>query len=210
MVHQLQSTFNGVDLWYDSDIMKVNLVSVLSSSMDITLELNAGLYFNPTTKFTLKRNGRNDFIFQSPTHDWAVQGYFTRKINGVEYVYGVDRLNASRDSSVKKVELLVDSANIISLVSQPDPEPEPEKITVTKGDFATNAGKYNVSVGGASLDPLLTTLGFNDETITVPKPKGEGFNYFSSVEVKISEGEVFESGYVEVYDKTNTLLNTYT
>ena len=88
--------------------------------------------------------------------------------------------------------------------------PEPEKITVTKGDFATNSGKYNVAVGGASLDPLLTTLGFNDETITVVKPTGGGFDYFSSVEVTISEGEVFESGYVEVYDKTNTLLDTYT
>lgn len=208
MVHQLQSTFNGVELWYDSDIMKAHLGSVFSSTMEITLELNEGLYFKPPTKFTLKRNGRADFKFKSPTNDDAIQEYFTKTIDGVEYVYGVDRLKANRDSSVTKVELLVDSANIISLVSQP--KPEPEKITVTKGDFTTNAGKYNVAVGGVSLDPLLTTLGFNDETITVVKPTGGGFDYFSSVEVTFSEGEVFDSGYVEVYDKTTTLLDTYT
>ena len=210
MVYQLQNTFNGVDLWYDSDIMKARLGNVDSSSFQLTFELNEGLYCKPPTKFTLKRNGRSDFNFQSPTHDYAVQKYFTRKINGVEYVYGVDRLTATRDSSVKKVELLVDSANIISLVSQPEPEPKPEpeteKITVTKGDFATNAGKYSVKVGDVGLDPLIATLGFNDETVTVKKPSE--VSYYSSVEVAFSEGEVFESGYVELYNKANTLLDT--
>ena len=83
-------------------------------------------------------------------------------------------------------------------------------ITVIKGDFATNSGKYKVAVGGAGLDPLLTTLGFNDEVITVVRPDGGGFDYYSSVQVTISEGEVFESGYVEVYNETNTLSDTYT
>ena len=210
MVYQLQSTFNGVDLWYDSDIMKARLGNVDSSSFQLTFELNEGLYCKPPTKFTLKRNGRSDFNFQSPTHDFAVQGYFTRKINGVEYVYGVDRLTASRDSSVKKVELLVDSANIISLVSQPEPEPEPkpepETVTVTKGDYATNHGRYSVKMGGVGLDPLVATLGFNDETVKVNKPK-EPLD-MSTVRVSFSEGEVFESGYVELYNKANTLLGT--
>lgn len=208
MAHQLQGTFNGVELWYDSDIMKANIVSVLSSTMEITLELNAGLYFKTPTKFTLKRNGRADFNFQSPTNDGAIDGYFTRTIDGVSYVYGVDRLTASRDSTVKKVELLVDSANIIRLVSQPEPEPEPEKITITKGDFATNHGKYDVKVGDVGLDPLIATLGFNDETVTVTKPSE--VSYYSSMEVRFSEGEVFVSGYVEVYDKANTLIDTNT
>lgn len=208
MAHQLQSTFNGVELWYDSDIMTVRFYNVLTSTMDITLELNEGLYFKPPTQFTLKRKGRADFIFHSPTNDGNIQEYFTRTIDGVEYVYGVERLGASRDPSVTKVELLVDSANIIRVVSQPEPEPETEKITVTKGDFSTNSGRYKVAVGGASLNPLLTTLGFNDETVTVDKPKGGGFDYYSSTEVTISEGETFESGFVELYDKANTLLGT--
>ena len=206
MAHQLQSTFNGVQLWYDSDIMKVRFYSVDNSSMAIILELNAGLYFKPPTNFTLKRNGRADFNFQSPTYDYAVQEFFTKTINGVEYVYGVDRLNASRDNSVTKVELLVDSTNIISVDSQPIPKPETEKITVTKGDFATNHGRYNVKMGGVGLDPLVATLGFNDETVKVNKPK-EPLD-ISSVEVSFSEGEVFESGYVELYNKANTLLGT--
>ena len=206
MAHQLQSTFNGVDLWYDSDIMKAQLGRVFTSTMEITLELNEGLYFKQPTKFTLKRKGRSDFIFQSPDHDGATQGLFTRKVGGVDYVYGVDRLNASRDATVTKVELLVDSTNIIRLVSQP-PEP-PETITVTKGDFATNSGKYSVKIGDVGLDPLIATLGFNDETVTVKKPSE--VSYYSSVEVTFSEGEVFESGYVELYDKTNTLIGKNT
>ena len=206
MVHQLQNTFNGVDLWYDSDIMKAHLGEVLTSTMEITLELNTGFYFNPPTKFTLKRKGRADFNFQSPNHDGATQGFFTKTINGVEYVYGVDRLQANRDITTTKVELLVDSTNIISIASQPDPEPEPEKITVTKGDFATKHGRYSVKMGGIGLDPLVATLGFNDETVTVNKPKEE--LDISSVEVSFSEGDVFVSGFVELYNKTNTLLDT--
>ena len=206
MAHKLQSTFNGVDLWYDSDIMQVRFGTVIDSSMEITLELNAGFYFKPPTKFTLKRNGKADFNFQSPTHDWAVQGYFTKTIDGIDYVYGVDRLKASRETYTKTVELLVDSTNIISLASQPVPEPEPETITVTKGDFATKHGRYSVKMGGVGLDPLVATLGFNDETVTVNKPK-EDLD-ISSVEVSFPEGEVFVSGFVELYDKANTLLGT--
>ena len=201
MVHKLQSTFNGVDLWYDSDIMSANLGNVSSSTMDITLELNAGIYFKAPTKFTLKRNGRPDFHYLSPDHDDIPDEILTKTIDGVEYVYGVDRLKANRDASVKKVELLVDSANIIRLNSKP------ETITVTKGDFATNHGRYSVKMGGVGLDPLVATLGFNDETVTVNKPKNE--LDISSVKVAFSEGEVFESGFVELYSKTNTLLNTY-
>lgn len=208
MAHQLQDTFNGIELWYDSDIMKAHIGSVSYSEMEITLELNAGIYFKTPTKFTLKRNGRADFNFQSPTNNSAIEGYFTRTIDGVSYVYGVDRLTAGRDSTVKKVELLVDSANIVRLVSQPEPEPEPEKITVTKGDFATNHGKYNVKVGDVGLDPLVATLGFNDETTTFNKPSE--VSYYSSVVVAFSEGEVFESGYVEAYDKANTLIDKNT
>ena len=84
--------------------------------------------------------------------------------------------------------------------------PPPEKITVTKGDFATNSGKYKVEVGGVGLDPLVATLGFNDETVKVNKPK-EPLD-ISSVRVSFSEGEVFVSGFVELYDKANTLLGT--
>ena len=84
----------------------------------------------------------------------------------------------------------------------------PETVTVTKGDFATNHGRYSVKMGGVGLDPLVATLGFNDETVKVNKPKDP--LDISSVEVSFSEGEVFESGYVELYDKTNTLLETNT
>ena len=86
--------------------------------------------------------------------------------------------------------------------------PETEKITVTKGDFTTNSGKYAVKMGDVGLDPLIATLGFNDETVTVNKPSE--VSYYSSVEVTFSEGEVFESGYVDLYDKTNTLIGKNT
>ena len=82
----------------------------------------------------------------------------------------------------------------------------PEKITVTKGDFATKHGRYSVKMGGVGLDPLVATLGFNDETVTVNKPKEE--LDISSVEVSFPEGEVFVRGFVELYDKANTLLGT--
>lgn len=82
----------------------------------------------------------------------------------------------------------------------------PETVTVTKGDFATNHGRYSVKMGGVGLDPLVATLGLNDETVKVNKPK-EPLD-ISSVEVSFSEGNSFVSGFVELYNKTNTLLDT--
>ena len=81
----------------------------------------------------------------------------------------------------------------------------PETVTLTKGDYATNHGRYSVKMGGVGLDPLVATLGFNDETVKVNKPK-EPLD-MSSVKVSFSEGEVFESGFVELYNKANTLLD---
>ena len=86
--------------------------------------------------------------------------------------------------------------------------PPTEKVTVTKGDYSTNHGRYSVKMGGVGLDPLVATLGFNDETITVDKPK-EPLD-MSSVRVSFSEGEVFESGLVELYNKANTLIKKVT
>lgn len=95
---------------------------------------------------------------------------------------------------------------IFELVCNTSGGTPPETITVTKGDFATKHGRYSVKMGGVGLDPLVATLGFNDETVTVNKPK-ESLD-MSSVEVSFPEGEVFVSGFVELYDKANTLLGT--
>lgn len=83
----------------------------------------------------------------------------------------------------------------------------PETLTITKGDFKTNSGKYDVKVGANSLDPLIATLEFNDETTTIDKP--EDYFDFSTVNISFSEGEIFESGYVEVYDEEKVLLDTF-
>lgn len=168
MVYELQGTFNGVELWYDSDIMKARLENVYGSSMEITLELNEGLYFKPPITFTMKRITRGDFNFKSPTHDDFIQGYFTRTIDGVEYVYGVDRLKASRDSSVKKVELLVDSENIITLDKQPDPEPEPEPKPEPEPEMVrlTIPSYVGVSDYSELLDTGKLTLTINGESVT--------------------------------------------
>ena len=168
MVYELQGTFNGVELWYDSDIMKAHLENVYASNMEITLELNEGLYFKPPITFTMKRNTKGDFIFQSPTHDDFIQGFFTKTIDGVEYIYGIDRLKASRDSSVKKVELLVNSTNIITMDKQPDPdpkpepepEPEPEMVRLTIPSFV------GVSDYSELLDTGKITLTINGESVT--------------------------------------------
>lgn len=168
MAYELQGTFNGVELWYDSDIMNAQLENVYASNMEITLKLNEGLYFKPPITFTMKRNKRGDFNFKSPTHDDFIQGYFTRTIDGVEYVNGVDRLKASRDSSVTKVELLVDSENIITLDKQPDPEPEPEpkpepEPEIVRLSVPSFAGENKYS---ELLDTGKISLTINDKTIT--------------------------------------------
>ena len=79
---------------------------------------------------------------------------------------------------------------------------EPNNLTITKGDFETNKGKYSVNIGEDST----TVLGFNDETTTINKPSNVDLG---SVEVTFAKGAIFESGYVEVYDKNKTLLNTF-
>lgn len=165
---ELQGTYNGVELWYDSDIMTARLENVFASNMEVTLELNEGLYFKQPISFTMKRNTRGDFNFKSPTHDDFIQGYFTKTIEGVEYVYGVDRLKASRDSSVTKVELLVNSTNIIIMDKQPDsepepvPEPEPEP-EIVRLDIPSYVG---VSDYHELLDAGKITLTINGETET--------------------------------------------
>ena len=170
MAYELQGTFNGVELWYDSDIMKAHLENVYGSSMDITLELNEGLYFKPPITFTMKRSTRGDFNFKTPTHDKFIEGYFTKTIDGVEYVYGVDRLKASRDSSVKKVELLVSSENIIKLDKQPEPEPEPVEPEPVEPEpeivQLTIPSYVGVSDYSELLDTGKLTLTINGETVT--------------------------------------------
>ena len=167
MAYELQGTFNGVELWYDSDIMNARLENVYASNMEVTLELNEGLYFKPPVTFTMKRKTRGDFNFKSPTHEGFIQGYFTKTIGGVEYVYGIDRLKASRDSSVTKVELLVNSENIITLDKQPDPEPEPEPVEPEPEIVQLTIPSYvGVSDYSELLDTGKITLTINGETVT--------------------------------------------
>ena len=167
MAYELQGTFNGVELWYDSDIMNARLENVYGSSMEVTLELNEGLYFKPPITFTMKRNTKGDFNFKSPTHDKFIQGYFTKTIDGVEYIYGVDRLKASRDSSVTKVDLLVDSENILYLEGVPDPEPEPEPVEPEPEIVRLTIPSYvGVSDYSELLDTGKLTLTINGETVT--------------------------------------------
>lgn len=111
-------------------------------------------------------------------------------------------------SDISKNYIFIESdTTIFEIVCNTSGGTPPETLTITKGDFETNSGKYGVKVGGNSLEPLIATLGFNDETITNTKPS-DPLN-FSTVEISFSEGEIFESGYVEVYDKDKVLLNTF-
>ena len=118
----------------------------------------------------------------------------------------IEENTVSSNQYVGKLSIKADTTIIEVICNTSGGQTPPETITVTKGDFATNAGKYKVEVGDVGLDPLIANLGFNDETVTVNKPSE--VSYYSSVEVTISEGEVFESGFVELYDKANTLFDT--
>lgn len=79
-------------------------------------------------------------------------------------------------------------------------------LTVTKGDFETNKGKYRVVVGDTSQQHGTARLDFNDETVTVTRPRDSGL--FDSVYITFAEGETFDSGYVEIYDLYDNLQQT--
>ena len=126
MAHELQGTFNGLELWYDSDILYAWYDSVTSSRAYVSFKLNEGLYFKESIQFTLKRNARADFNFVRPTYDSSVTGgYYVRTIDSVEYYFGLDGLNATRDSGTYKMEIIVNPDDIINLEPEPEPEPEP-------------------------------------------------------------------------------------
>ncbi len=123
-------------------------------------------------------------------------------------VYKTETIPIVTSSNISGNYIFIESdTTIFEIVCNTSGGTPTETLTITKGDFETNSGKYDVKVGGSSLDPLIATLGFNDRTITINKPK-ESLD-FSTVVVSFSEGEIFESGYVEVYDKENVLLKTF-
>ena len=81
------------------------------------------------------------------------------------------------------------------------------QLTITKGDFATNKGKYKVIVGNTEMTRMAGKLDFNDETVTVTRPTNT--RYFDAVYVNFIDGVIFDSGYVEIYDLYDDLLDTY-
>ena len=161
MAHQLQGTFNGLELWYDSDILYAWYDSITSSRAYLSFKLNEGLYFKESIQFTLKRNARADFNFVRPTYDSSVTGgYYVRTIDNVEYYYGLDGLNATRDSGTYKMEVIVNPDDIINLEPEPEPEPEPEMVRLSIPSFA---GENSYS---ELLDTGKITLTINGETVT--------------------------------------------
>lgn len=80
------------------------------------------------------------------------------------------------------------------------------KLTITKGDFATNKGKYKVMVGNTEMTRLAGKLEINDETVTVTRPTNTSF--FDAVYVYFIDGVTFDSGYVEIYDMYDNLQAT--
>ena len=80
------------------------------------------------------------------------------------------------------------------------------KLTITKGDFATNKGKYKVMVGNTEMTRLAGKLEINDETVTVTRPTNT--SYFDAVYVYFIDGVIFDSGYVEIYDMYDNLQAT--
>ena len=170
MAHELQGTFNGLELWYDSDILYAWYDSVTSSRAYVSFKLNEGLYFKESIQFTLKRNARADFNFVRPTYDSSVTGgYYVRTIDSVEYYFGLDGLNATRDSGTYKMEIIVNPDDIINLEPEPEPEPEPEIVRLTIPSYSgessyselLNTGKISLVINGESIT--------NTNSITVEK-----------------------------------------
>ena len=163
MAHELQGTFNGLELWYDSDILYAWYDSVTSSKAYVSFKLNEGLYFKDSIQFTLKRNTRADFNFVRPTYDSSVTGgYYVRTIDSKEYYFGLDGLNATRDSGTYKMEIIVNPDDLINLDSEPEPEPdpEPENVRLTIPSYAGENGYSEL------LDTGKVTLTINGESVS--------------------------------------------
>lgn len=164
MAHELQGTFNGLELWYDSDILYAWYDSVLSTRAYLCFKLNEGLYFKESIQFTLKRNNRGDFNFSRPTYDSSVTGgYYTRTIDNVEYYYGLDGLNATRDSGTYKMEVIVNPDDITNLEPEVPEEPDVPETEMVQLSIPSFSG-----VNGYSelLDTGKITLTINGEPIS--------------------------------------------
>lgn len=154
MVHQLQNTVDGIELWYDSDIMTAEM-TVATKNVYPTMKLNEGLYFKTPMTFILKRDTRADFNYKSPDSDaYLVGGLYTYTINSVNYNYGMRELNVGRDSNTKRVEIVVDTNNIGNL-SELQPEPVEIKVPDYSGENEyvnlIDSGKVTLKINGEIL-----------------------------------------------------------
>lgn len=217
MVHQLQGTFNGLELWYDSDILYAWYDSVQSSKAYVSFKLNEGLYFKESIKFTLKRNTRADFNFVRPTYDSSVTGgYYVKTIDSVEYYYGLDGLNATKDSGTYRMEVIVNPDDIINLDSEsvPPVEPKPEIVRLSLPSFAgensyselLDTGKISLTINGESVSSSSAITVEKNSTFTIELTNNQLNQQFDYDSIKFIEKkyDVGTDTYINI-DRTPTV-----
>lgn len=181
MAHQLQGTFNSIELWYDSDIMTAEINSSTNTTIKVSMRLKDGLYFKNPMKFVFKRDTRADFNFKSPESEvYLIGGVYSRTIDSVVYKYGVNQMNMGIDSNTKKIEFIVNPDDIIDLrtpepepvpeqSSEPIPKPEPELVSLKIPRYSDDSDYKYLIENGAITVKINGEIANDSENIVVPK-----------------------------------------
>lgn len=144
-----EETGQVINIYGDSEIVNVEGKMKLPDLALLTVTLKDRYFIDPA-RFTLKRDTRNDYQFNSATDmGWVDRPSSTFKHAGVTYTYSINELRLGLDSNTTRIEIVINPNNI---ALKPDLPPEKTPISFKESWVPyVEDGRISLKVDGTPL-----------------------------------------------------------